>query len=147
MTGNAADKPAFYQQQALRFHCTQCGQCCRGKGSYVFLTRQESDSIADFIGLSRDWFRRKYVQRLVDGELVLTQHDDGDCIYLDQGGRCRIYPVRPLQCRTYPFWPELMTSESSWLAEKKRCEGIDSGETVPVHKILDILAQFDDPQE
>ena len=34
-----------------------------------------------------------------------------DCVFLKEDperGRktCSIYPVRPLQCRTWPFWPE-----------------------------------------
>ena len=27
---------------------------------------------------------------------------------------CTVYPVRPLQCRTWPFWPENLSSKQSW---------------------------------
>lgn len=30
----------------------------------------------------------------------------------------------PMQCRTYPFWPEPLTSRHDWEAEALRCEGI-----------------------
>lgn len=29
-----------------------------------------------------------------------------------------------VQCRTYPFWPESLTSRHDWEAEALRCEGI-----------------------
>lgn len=37
----------------------------------------------------------------------------------------QIYGARPLQCQTYPWWPELM-SDRSWVAEAGAvCEGIN----------------------
>lgn len=41
-----------------------------------------------------------------------------------QGKSCSIYSVRPAQCRTYPFWPEIVQSPHHWAAESARCEGI-----------------------
>jgi Fe-S-cluster containining protein len=33
---------------------------------------------------------------------VLKDASDGACIMLD-GNRCRVYPVRPEKCRTFPY--------------------------------------------
>ncbi len=46
-----------------------------------------------------------------------------ECIFLENK-KCSIYSVRPTQCRTYPFWPSIM-SESEWNLESKLCEGIN----------------------
>jgi Fe-S-cluster containining protein len=45
------------------------------------------------------------------------------CIFLDRTtNQCQIYPVRPVQCRTYPFWPTVTASVESWNAECRRLE-------------------------
>jgi len=118
----------FYMQEDLRFSCTQCGQCCAAAGDYyVYLSKQESERIRTYLQLSQGWFRRRYLQRLVDGEQVLAPGSDERCIFLDARGKCRIYAVRPVQCRTYPFWPELVDSAAAWNREARRCEGINQG--------------------
>ncbi len=38
---------------------------------------------------------------------MLRRKRNGDCVFLGQGtNRCRIYSVRPMLCRTYPFYLE-----------------------------------------
>jgi Fe-S-cluster containining protein len=126
----------FFEKYPLRFSCTQCGKCCMTGGDYyVFLTESESEHICSHLQLSRSWFRRRYLKHLEDAELVLASGDDDRCIFLDDKGHCRVYPVRPLQCRTYPFWPELAGNARAWLSEARRCEGINQGETIPVTTI------------
>lgn len=50
-----------------------------------------------------------------------------DCIFL-RGTECIVNDAKPLQCRTYPYWPELMDPEA-WEAERSDvCEGIDHEE-------------------
>lgn len=121
----------FYLQQALRFSCTQCGQCCATAGDYyVYLTDEESERIRTHLQLSRNWFRRRYLQRLEDGEQVLASGPDEHCIFLNADGMCRVYAVRPVQCRTYPFWPELVGTAAAWNREARRCEGISRGRVI-----------------
>ena len=43
--------------------------------------------------------------------LVLKDRPDGACVMLDERNRCRIYPVRPEKCRTFPY--EWVNEESS----------------------------------
>jgi len=119
-------------QAGLRFSCTQCGQCCAIAGDYyVFLNNEESERIRAYLQLSQGWFRRRYLQRLADGEQVLASGSDERCIFLDARGKCRVYTVRPVQCRTYPFWPELVDSAAAWNREARRCEGINRGRLIP----------------
>lgn len=41
----------------------------------------------------------------------------GGCVFLDPFGQCSVYPVRPVQCRTYPFWPSLVDARDDWEGE------------------------------
>ena len=126
----------FFEKQPLRFSCTQCGKCCLTAGDYyVYLSEAESEAIRKRLQLSRSWFRRRYLERLEEGERVLASGADDRCIFLDARGQCRVYSVRPLQCRTYPFWPELTGTARAWNSEARRCEGVNQGKVIPVTSI------------
>lgn len=135
----------FYEQTGLRFSCTRCGKCCKtGKGYYVFMAGQEAESIREYLGLSKGWFRRRYLERLDSGELVAADAGDGSCVFLDCEGQCSVYAVRPVQCRTYPFWPEIVSTRTGWKAERRRCEGIDHGRTVSQRRVRKALRACSD---
>ena len=137
---------SFYEKQPLHFACTRCGRCCvSGGGYYVFLENNEADAIQAHLGLSRGWFRRRYLRRLPEGDVVASWHRDGRCVFLDPGGQCGIYPVRPVQCRSYPFWPEIVRRERDWRRESRRCEGINRGAAVPVIRIRELLDAHPEP--
>ena len=40
---------------------------------------------------------------------------------------CSIYAVRPLQCRTWPFWPENVSDRESWDRAARKCHGMNHG--------------------
>lgn len=133
----------FYATEPLRFECIQCGRCCSGGGDYhVFLSAVEAERIRKALQIGQAWFRRRYLRRLDSGELTVALREDGRCGFLDAQGRCRVYAQRPTQCRTYPFWPEVLRSRAAWRAEAARCEGIDRGAAVPLEKVrAALLAQ------
>ena len=54
-----------------------------------------------------------------------------DCIFL-KDKLCTIYPVRPLQCSTYPWWPSLMDPISWGIEGAEVCEGFDHEDADPV---------------
>jgi hypothetical protein len=130
----------YYQHHSLRFACTGCGRCCTGPGAHyvVEVTRAEQQRIQKHLGLSWPWFRRRYVFRY-DDERESLKMPAGRCVFLDDANRCRIYPVRPLQCRTYPFWPEPVAHGYAWRLERRRCEGIGRGAVVPLARIEQTL--------
>ena len=68
-----------------------------------------------------------------DGSRVLRM-DQPDCPFLE-GSRCGIYPVRPVQCRTFPFWSENLSNRRSWTRLRRFCPGIDKGEKHPLLRI------------
>jgi len=118
-----------------RFACTGCGQCCTGRGSYVIeVSRAEQRRLQHFLGITWKWLRRRYVFRFDHETESIRMRPNGNCVFLDADRRCRIYSVRPKQCRAYPFWPEL-ASRQAWRAEARRCEGIGSGPVIPLVKL------------
>jgi Fe-S-cluster containining protein len=112
----------------LRFECTRCGQCCRVRGQYahVYLSPSEERALADILGLSLGSFRRRCTFVDEDGWRQLTFTDDR-CVFLDDESRCTVYPARPMQCATFPFWRELVR-DGEWTRRAHRlCEGIGCG--------------------
>jgi Fe-S-cluster containining protein len=118
----------------LRFSCHQCGNCCRGtQPGWVYLTPHRLRRIAGFLGLDSGTFRRSFVTRDENGETVLKLKENGDCVFWDDG--CTIYPERPRQCRTFPFWGEMLASPESWSELKVFCHGVDHGRLYPLEEI------------
>jgi Fe-S-cluster containining protein len=129
----------YYERAPLRFQCTGCGHCCTGDASrYVEAGPQEQERIRTYLHVGRAWFRRHYLTR-VDANTDGLRIRHGRCVFLDDNKRCRIYSVRPNQCRTYPWWPEVIASKKQWRDEARRCEGIDCGEVVPMDTIRKAL--------
>lgn len=91
--------------------------------------------ICAYLGLSWRWFRRRYLARHPDGDLVLRMRDDGACTFLGDDAGCRIYSVRPWQCVSYPFWPEVVATAQAWYQEARRCEGIGRGRVLSLATI------------
>ena len=126
----------YYRRARLRFECTGCGACCiGGAGHVVELSPAEPEAIRRYLGLSPRWFRRRYLARDDDGSLGIRLGHDGRCPFLGPDMRCRVYSVRPTQCRTYPWWPELIEHKGDWDEETRRCEGMNRGAVVPLARI------------
>ena len=121
-------KEVWYQA-GLSFECTQCGNCCSGDPGYVWATKEEVRRISKFLGRTDGWLEKKHLRR-VAFRYSLTERSDGDCIFLKrEGGKatCDIYPVRPVQCRTWPFWSRNLRSSDEWNEAHKSCPGMNCG--------------------
>jgi len=130
----------LHEQRPLRFECTGCGACCAGSDQhYIETTDVERARIREALGVGLAWFRRRYLVALGEGALGL-RIERGRCVFL-RDNRCRIYAVRPVQCRTYPWWPELLVNAAVFAAEGARCEGIGRGAVVPRARIETALRQ------
>jgi Fe-S-cluster containining protein len=122
----------------LRFSCVECGNCCTGPPGYVWVCQEEIKLISQYIGRTDG--------RLADGQLrrigsrhSLTERPNGDCVFLERlpDGRriCQVYPVRPLQCRTWPFWNSNLESQRSWAQAGQTCPGINCGQPHTLEQI------------
>jgi Fe-S-cluster containining protein len=50
--------------------------------------------------------------------LQSDQEQQNRCIFLGADSKtCGIYKQRPAQCRTYPYWPQLLASPADWAEE------------------------------
>jgi Fe-S-cluster containining protein len=80
--------------------------------------------IAAHLGLSESAFRSRYVAARGDR---LAEGLGGRCVFLEDGREtsCRIHPVRPERCRSWPFWPELRDSPEELDEACRLCPGID----------------------
>jgi len=115
---------ASWFREGLRFSCTQCGHCCTGEPGVVWVSRSEIDDLAKFLGVTVADFALRYLRR-VDGRLSLIERPNGDCIFFSKG--CTVYPVRPRQCRTFPFWSEHLRSRRAWDEAAEACPGMNQG--------------------
>ncbi len=119
-----------WYQSGLNFECQNgCCKCCIcGTGMYVFLSELEIVDIAHELGIDPVLFRNVFT-RPYGGGRALTSTSVGECVLLDvTTGKCGVYNARPTQCRTYPFWTEVVHSKSAWKQEMKRCPGIGKGD-------------------
>lgn len=127
-----------WYKDGLPFTCTECGNCCTGPPGYVWLCEDEIKLISQFLGRSDGRLADEQI-RAIGARHSLTERDNGDCVFLQHlpGGKriCQIYPVRPLQCRTWPFWNSNLQSERSWQGAGRTCPGIDSGQLHPLEHI------------
>ncbi|RME88497.1 MAG: YkgJ family cysteine cluster protein, partial [Planctomycetota bacterium] len=90
------------------FHCKQCGNCCRGKG-LVYVQLPEIKRMAQFLKMSLPDFEITYLDTL-NGRKVLKNKKNEDCIFLEKN-LCKVHPVKPNQCKKWPFWKELFEEE------------------------------------
>ncbi|MDY5932038.1 MAG: YkgJ family cysteine cluster protein [Candidatus Ornithospirochaeta sp.] len=118
--------------EGLCFACQKCLYCCSSEPGYVYLSKSDIENASSYVGLDFRSFLSVYCRRLDMGMYYmysLKEKSNYDCIFLTGNG-CSIYPARPVQCRTYPFWKEILESRESWENEKKSCPGIGKGALV-----------------
>jgi Fe-S-cluster containining protein len=65
----------------------------------------------------------------------LKERANGDCVFYDREAGCTVYPVRPRQCRTWPFWESNVTSPADWANAAAECPGCNQGELIPAEEI------------
>jgi uncharacterized protein len=120
-------KDLFYEQ-GLRFECQGSGKCCTSHGEFgfVFLTKEDRKRMADVLGLSVGEFKKKHCDQTNGIWHLKEDPKRPDCMFL-KDKRCSVYEGRPNQCRTWPFWPEVMNAKA-WKAEVASfCPGVGKG--------------------
>lgn len=145
MTPTSNPQPWF--RDGLRFECTRCGRCCGGAPGFVWVTAEETAALARRLGLSEGEFRRTYTRRVDGYGTSLVETDDYDCVFLDaERGLCTVYEDRPRQCRTYPFWDQVLASPATWEIEAEHCPGINEGRRWPLVRIRPLAADDGIPE-
>ena len=124
-----------------RFGCTRCGNCCVEDG-FVYMNAEEVAQIAGHLQLSVGELWARYdVQWDREAESAVLEAKGGaGCPLLDADRRCTAHPVKPAQCQTWPFWPEMLDERSEWQRAKGFCRGLDApdGRLYPRDEIIQI---------
>jgi Fe-S-cluster containining protein len=123
-----------WYKDGLRFRCTRCGHCCTGEPGFVWVSDEELSAIAAFRDESPEQVRAVYTRPARRG-LTLREKINGDCVFWDKEQGCTIYPVRPPQCRTWPFWESNLTTPADWEHTCKVCPGSGQGDLIPADEI------------
>ena len=106
--------------------CNQCsGKCCIGESGYIWVNAEEIRALALHFALSVTVFMSRYVEKVGSryslNEIRVSQ-DNYICVFFDLEKRgCSVYEHRPLQCRTFPFWPRFKRYPKE---VQKECPGI-----------------------
>jgi uncharacterized protein len=150
-----ASTDPWYAADGLNFTCSQCGNCCTGGPGFVWISREEIVRLAEFLMVTPADVVEQHCRK-INGKFTLNEKrgpgGSYDCIFLTEHKvrvtplgadraitetrrGCAIYPVRPLQCRTWPFWPENLTSKTVWDKAGKRCHGINHGRHFTLEQI------------
>lgn len=108
------------------FHCTLCGDCCRGFGG-TYVSRRDIAAIAAFLDIAPAELVERCCQRS-GGRYLLSQRSDGYCVFWDRG--CRIHPVKPRMCRRWPFIEGVVTEPSNWTILAAGCPGMRTDVTL-----------------
>jgi len=118
----------FYDK-GLQFECTRCSYCCRHEPGFVFLSETDLKGMVETLDISEEEFIENYCKNVDIGffnRLSLIEKDNHDCIFWSEKG-CAVYKARPLQCRSYPFWTQIVEDKESWDEEGTSCPGIGKG--------------------
>jgi len=114
----------------MRFECqTGCTKCCEQQG-FVYLTEGDIPRLAAFLHIPVQVFEARYVYRTRNlRRLRVPRH--AQCEFLKDGG-CSVHQAKPLQCATFPYWPDLVGNKSNWRKTGAWCPGIGKGELVQI---------------
>ncbi len=105
--------------------CFSCeGNCCRGESGYIWLKGADIKAISAFLEIGLDDFKNNYVKKYYNGYSLkeIKVNEEYQCVFFDEKNkRCEIYPVRPTQCRTFPFWKHFKNNIEE---VERECPGI-----------------------
>ena len=125
--------------QPLRFQCQSgCTKCCDQEG-YVYLSEDDVKKAARFLGMRQKAFEQKYIYR-TRHQRRFRKPRNKQCPFLDEGG-CSIHPAKPTQCRTFPFWPEIVERRADWRRTGRLCPGIGKGPLIQIGTAMEVAEE------
>jgi len=130
----------------LHFECNGCGNCCAGpEEGYIWISKPEIEFLAEHLGTTVEAVKQKYLKRYGLRHSIKEDRKTSDCIFLTSAKNgcrgCAVYPVRPNQCRTWPFWDTNLSSPDAWNIAAMRCPGINRGRLYSCEEIEGIRKQ------
>lgn len=80
-----------------KIDCTTCGNCCEKIMPDIY--EADIKRISAYLNMTDEEFIKKYLTKNSEGGF---QFKDTPCAFLQQN-RCKIYKVRPEECKHYPY--------------------------------------------
>jgi uncharacterized protein len=132
----------WWKKEALKFECQpDCFKCCCKPG-VVYFDKDDVKRAAEFLDLSEQKFKQTFLKK--EGHYwMLEVEENSACLFLTPDG-CNIHPAKPKQCRTYPFWPEVMETKNNWELTSAFCPGMNKGPVIPTETINHLLKNHTD---
>ncbi len=131
-------RESLWYSDGLRFSCHQCNNCCRSaQPGWVYVSPAQIERLERLVELGPRAFKERYLTQDEDNDTVLRLKPNGDCIFWQDG--CTVYPARPRQCRTFPFWSENLESPEAWKELRTFCGGVDEGRLYALSDIKSTL--------
>jgi len=92
----------------IGFSCTCCGKCCtKAFNGHVFLLAEDARRLKTFSPESMipapDFPYSDPSGNFYVSGYALKTRENGDCVFLDEKKRCKIYDQRFAICRVYPY--------------------------------------------
>lgn len=130
----------------LHFECTGCGNCCAGpEEGYIWIVKKEVEFLARHLEMTVEQVKKQYLKRIGLKYSIKENKATKDCIFLTpekNGCRgCAIYPIRPNQCRTWPFWSFNLNTPDQWNMAAEKCPGINRGRFYSLDEIEQLKDQ------
>jgi Fe-S-cluster containining protein len=106
----------------IKFSCKKCGKCCAV--GFIYLKKGEAEKIASHLGMPAQQFKKQHTEWFLFLGRALKWGNSGACFFL-KNRQCSIYPVRPSQCSTWPYWKRLVASRKELERAKTYCKGLE----------------------
>jgi Fe-S-cluster containining protein len=98
------------------------------------VNEEEIAALAEHRGESVEEVTGLYTRLAARGR-SLREKANGDCVFYDRAAGCTVYPVRPRQCRTWPFWESNVRTPEGWRRTCEVCPGSGQGDLIPAEEI------------
>ncbi len=130
------------KKNGIQFQCQGSGKCCisRGEYGYVYLTLNDRKNLAAHLDISVHKFTRNYCHKNEGLFALTTPKKQNECIFL-KNLKCSVYEARPTQCKTWPFWPEVLEAKEWKQDVVKFCPGANKGKKWSLKEIAEQVYQ------
>lgn len=147
MDQNSFAKNPLKLEDSFRFHCTQCGQCCRNRED-ILLSPYDLNRIAHALSVSPktaiDRYCRVYVGENSRLPVVALRPlgKQRACPFL-KNNRCTIHASKPTVCALFPLGRFAAVKEDKPGETQYFLQPVHCGTKSETHTVRDWLASFD----
>jgi uncharacterized protein len=114
------------------FECGKCGLCCgdtKEKNRHILVLESEANRISAETFLPK----KEFTKQITDKNpycYEMKKTSEGKCLFL-KDNKCRIYTLRPLICRFYPFELNFEQDKEHYVFNfTNECPGIGKGKMI-----------------